>query len=366
MTRFISNCAAVAVLLLFASCSGDSPPESPVPRNVETYQVTLDPAMRRTIYPGQLRAVDRSDIGFETGGIITSLAVDLGDRFEAGAILGRVDGTQQKLAIDARQSDILDAEAQRSDAEIDYTRRNALRGTGAMSEAAIDAAEARLSSAEARVEGLKSALAQARKSLADTRMVAPFSGEVIERLVEPSQIVSPGQPVLRIISLEGGLEGVIAVPEAALSTFPEGSEVRITAQPGNRTFTARVTETGSSPNAAGLYPVVLALGTSEGLRPGLRIEAQSSTPSGAASERLTIPLTAFLPRGDGDAIVFMIAEDGRSVDARNVELGALTDQGAVVRSGLREGDTIVAKGLAVLRDGEEVAPLDTGPRRFNP
>lgn len=56
--------------------------------------------------------------------------------------------------------------------------------------------------AEARLENARAQLAAAESALADLELVAPFAGVVSELHINPSEWVSPGQPVLLLADLE--------------------------------------------------------------------------------------------------------------------------------------------------------------------
>jgi membrane fusion protein (multidrug efflux system) len=64
------------------------------------------------------------------------------------------------------------------------------------------AERARAEAARARVEQAKAAVEQARLALDYTRVQAPASGRVSSKSVEVGQIVSPGQPLLAVVSLD--------------------------------------------------------------------------------------------------------------------------------------------------------------------
>jgi len=345
-----------------AACGAEQEAEMPAPRVVETFTLSTAMSGKKRAYPGMVRASERSSLSFEAPGVILALNVDLGDTFKAGDTLGTVDARQANLGLESAKAELREVVAERDDAKLDFDRRASLRGTGAIAPAAIDAAEARLDRAEARVEALQASVATARDRIEDTRIIAPFDGEVVARLREPSEIVSTGQPVLQVVGDGASLEVVSNLPKRSIALLKIGDELDVSGVNGP-SAKATVIEVGRDAGVSGLYPVTLTF-ENESLRTGERVSV--SVPTERAAVELTIPLTAYIPRANNDeATVFVVQEADRRVKETTVILGPVSEDGAVVLSGLEAGDRIAARGLAVLRDGETVAVANSAITRYN-
>jgi multidrug efflux pump subunit AcrA (membrane-fusion protein) len=173
-----------------------------------------------------------------------------------------------------------------------------------------------------------------------------------------------GQTVYRVIGDTGGLEAVVNLPVSALDLFVLGHQAELVVRPSGVARSAVVTEVGNAAGLSGLYPVTLALDDASDLRPGLRVEVAACSDA-ESNAPLSIPLTAYLSAPGTVGRVFVLDPSTGRIAAREVEIGAITDAGIEVQSGLEVGDLIVARGLPWLRDGQVVAPLGVGPRRFN-
>jgi RND family efflux transporter MFP subunit len=353
-----------AVALLLPGCSAPAAPTDPAPRVVETFDVRLNAIQTSPVYSGTLRAKQRSDLSFLRTGQVVILTKELGDSFVRGETLARIDNMELSLVVEELTANLLGAEAERDDAQRQSDRFLAMRGTGAVSQSDIDAATARLETAHARISSLKASIGQARKRLTETVLVAPYNGQVVERLIEPSQTAAAGQPIYRIIGDEGGLEAVVNLPVTALDLFMEGHQSELVVRPLGAARTATVTEVGNAAGLSGLFPVTLALADSSGLRPGLRVEVPGQGVE-VVEKAPSIPLTAYIPVPGGRAHVFIVDRATGRVSTRDVTLGAITNEGIEVLSGLDIGDLIVARGLPSLRDGEIVSPLGVGVLQFN-
>jgi RND family efflux transporter MFP subunit len=103
-----------------------------------------------------------------------------------------------------------------------------------------------------------------------------------------------------------------------------------------------------------LGQVRIFVGSDQRLRVGAfgRATIQVGRRCGAA-----IPLSAVL-YGQGGAIV-QVVRDGR-IESRRVTVGLLAGGEAEIREGLSEGDMVVARAGAFVRDGDRVRPIPVG------
>ncbi len=367
LPRFAAKLLVITTLLILSGC-GDEPDRIPEPRLIEAITIgTGEPDQQRR-FPAELRGVQRASLGFEIPGMVRSVNVDLGQRFRQGQVLARLDPAQQSLGVEAARAAVREADAVLREAQLDYDRKAALDGTGAVAGAVIDAARSRLETAQARKASLQAEAGRARDLLGDTALRAPYSGEVTRRLAEPSQVLMAGQPVMEVVGLNRGLEAVIQMPSRFRSRLAIGQTAEFRATGGDTVYTARITEIAGGAGANGLYEVSLAVPAAarDGLNAGEQGEVFLPTRSAENEEpTVMIPLGSWYG-GDGTAAyVMLIDSETETVARRKVRLGEISDAGATVRAGLESGDRIVARGAAQLKDGETVRITGDGPSRFN-
>lgn len=346
-------------LLLLAAC-GSQEPEAPQPRVVQTMVATTVPGGGLKRFTGELRSVDRAALAFELAGIVEEINVELGDPFEAGDRLASLDGAQVQAAVEAAESALGEARTDLQNAEADGDRFLSLRGTGAVAESRIDQAVARRDTARDTFRRQRAELERARDRLEDTVLIAPFDGRVSERLVEPSDVVSAGQPVLRVTGSASKAEAVVAIPERDLSLAGVDTAVTVRLTADGRELPGRVAEVASSAGNAGLVDIVIAV-EGENLTPGTRIEV--ALPDNSLTAGILLPVGSFAT-GPGDrATVFVV--EGDVVRARSVEIDGLTDEGLIAVSGITVGEVIAAKGASRLRDGETITPVGEDLARYD-
>ncbi len=145
---------------------------------------------------------------------------------------------------------------------------------------------AAVETAHARIQAAEAGRAQAQADLDDTRVVAPFAGTVLEKLVEPGEVVAAGTPLVTLVDLSR-LYAKVYVSEADLGRLKLGDEARVyTDAFPRRPFGATIAEIGQQAEftprdvhtkderAKLVFAVKLALESSEGvLKPGMPADA---------------------------------------------------------------------------------------------
>ncbi|MEO0499595.1 MAG: efflux RND transporter periplasmic adaptor subunit [Pseudomonadota bacterium] len=366
---------ALGALIALAACGGE-PPKEPPPRIVETVIAAPGARAAEDRFPAQLRADDRGAVGFEVGGVIADIRVDIGDTFRKGQILATLDPRKQRLATEGMSAQLDEAVADAEEAALDYKRKSALAGTGAVAQSVIDAAARRRDQTSARVANLRAERGRVDEDLDDTRLYAPYAGSVVGRPAQPSEVVAAGQAVLEITGSDSGLEAVISVPDRLRGLFTPGRSFRFLPSETDAPVAARVTQVNAAAGVGGLFEVLLAVpgARQSGLAAGSRGEIVVARTGGdedeAAGETGTnaiiLPLTAIAMGESGTASVFVVDPDTAELAARTVVLGEAGDAGVAIKTGLDAGEIVVTKGVQLLRNGETVRATSATVSRFNP
>lgn len=329
------------VLPLLMACGEKTPPAEKIdtgPKLVKAMKVGAGGTAQEEVYSGDVRARIETQLGFRVGGKLVERMVDVGARVKAGQPLARLDAADQQLA--ATQ-----AEANRALAAAELKRAQELRQKNFISQAALDAKQTAATAAEAQAQLAKNQAAYAT-------LTADAPGVIAAVLAEPGQVVGAGQAVFRL-ARDGEREVAIAIPESRLAGLQVGAaatvqlwvgktykgklrELAPAADPASRTFAARISIVDADADVV--------LGRTATVR-----FAQS-----AASD-IIVPLAAILQQGPGEhgPAVWVIGADG-TVSQRPIKVSRYADLGAVVASGLAEGETIVAAGAFKLAAGEKV------------
>lgn len=281
-------------------------------------------------------------------GRVTAVTFEAGDALEADQALLTLEDRRERLAV-ARAKAALD-EAKRQKA-----RALELQESGAVSEAASDAAETA-------AEIARITLAEAEEALADRTVRAPFAGVVSLPLVEIGDRITPADPIATLDDRTSLLVEVEA-PETAFGRLRIDLPViaSTVAYPGER-FEGRLAEIDSRLDPAARAAAVRAEipNAEDRLRPGMSFVLRFDLPGAPA---IAVPELALQWERDG-AYVWRVREG--AAERAPVRLVARDGGRALVRAveeadpPLAPGDRIVVEGVQRLREGGRVRALN-GP-----
>ncbi len=204
----------------------------------------------------------------------------------------------------------------------------------------MDSARTQYEQALGAVEQAAGAVAAAAAVAADSRVVAPFAGRVVRKMVEAGDLAAPGRPLL-VLESEGARRLALTVPESVMAraglTIGQPLPVRIDARPDLGSLEAIVVEmTSGADPASHSFEIKAAL-------PVAGVPSGASGRARVAIDRravVAIPEAAVLRRG-GLSLVVVADAEGRT-GSRVVTLGEPVDGGRVeVLSGLAGGETVL-------------------------
>ena len=178
-------------------------------------------------------------------------------------------------------------------------------------------------------------------------ITSPIRGTVIDKNYKAGETSETGKVLCSIYDLSY-LTMTLSVDELDISDIAVGQRVEITADAvEGRTYTGVVTKVsvaGTSSGGTTTYPVTVRIDETEGLLPGMNVDAvitlESASgvlaiPTGALNRGNTVLVTADSPSAaNGTAI------EGGEYYSVPVEIGASDSSYIEIVSGLREGDTV--------------------------
>ncbi len=161
----------------------------------------------------------------DEAGRVVKLNVREGDEVKVGDLLYSVDD-------DLQQADLNQNKATLANAQQTYDRAASLRGTGAGTQASLDAAVSALRVAEAKVNTSETRLAR-RKGF------APVAGTIQQIYFREGEMVAAQRPVLSIMP-PGNMKLRFFVPEAELPKLSIGDQVRVVCDNCAADLTAKI------------------------------------------------------------------------------------------------------------------------------
>jgi RND family efflux transporter MFP subunit len=290
---------------------------------------------------------DLTRVSFRIPGKIDHLAVQAGQRVSQGQILAQIDDSiQSQVLVYAR------AQYQLSRRQLE--RAENLHQQGALTSAQRDQLQAGFRLAEANLK-----LAEA--GLSYTLVKAPFDGTVAGVNKELYEAVTAGETVVTVYRNDR-TDVLVNIPDILPAKIHQARDlqalqVRAVFSGAADVYTMHYLKgsTARNPKTQAFQFWITMPTPRIPFPPGLPVtitadlqEAGFSTETG-----LVVPLTALAAAAQQDVFLVWRYEDGM-VNPQPVQVGRITQRGALISGGLQAGDLIVTSGLSRLSAGQAV------------
>ena len=287
------------------------------------------------------------------GGRVVSVLVDAGEWVRQGQVLAVIDRSVQEQQVRGAAAQVSVAEADARLAQEDLERAQQLVGRGFISRAEVDRLTATRDAARARVNVARAQVAELRARNARLSIVAPASGFVLSRNVEPGATVGAGSGVLFNIAQGGEMELLAQVGETELAALSVGVQAEVTPAGYAKSFTGQVWQLSPTIDAQSRQGTArVALPYDPALRPGGF--ATAVVRSGTVNAPV-LPESALQSDAQG-SYVYVVGPDNK-VARRNVVLGEVTANGIIIAEGLAGTEQVVLRAGGFLAPGDTVKPI---------
>jgi len=358
----------------------DADAGAPTPvRTVAAVRGSVDSHINAT---ANLRALRSVTILSHSVGVVTRMVVEEGDFVRRGQLLCQLDDRELQVDLELARQKLAQTRVQLESAQIarekiqsqiaakaiELQRNVDALAEGLVSDTDVDlirnlvaelghderAQEATVRESEFRVEELIAEIAKVEYNIEEARVIAPFAGTIVERLVDLGQSVTPTDSIFRLASFSPIYADVFlsevesrAVKPGQLAsiqldigaTAVEGRIVRISPVVDDETGTVKVTAEIQSPTAQ--------------FRPGAFVRVSINTDT--VDDAVLIPKAAVIER-DGETFVFVT--ENETAHRKVVQLGYENGASVEVRSGINSGDLVVVAGQGALSEGDKVELIE--------
>jgi multidrug efflux system membrane fusion protein len=309
---------------------------------------------------GTLKAFNSAVIKARVAGELQGLTVREGDFVKVGQVIARIDSSEYQSRLRQAREQADSAKAQVDVAQRQYDNNKALVDQGFISKTALDTSLANLNAARSTYNAARAATDVAGKSVDDTVLRAPISGQISQRLAQPGERVAIDTRIVEIIDLSKlELEATLSAADSTQISVGQSAELQI--EGGRQAVLAKVVRINPSAQAGSrsvlAYLSIDNSGEASPNKPALPLRQglfAQGTLGTARTKLLALPVSSV--RTDKPAPYVQAIENGRVVH-KPIELGArgvAGNENVVAVKGIAEGTPVLRASIGYMREGSQV------------
>ncbi|ELP9497624.1 efflux RND transporter periplasmic adaptor subunit [Vibrio alginolyticus] len=346
MKRSLFTISAIALAVL-TGCKNENQAIVEQPLFVSTISVDAPVQSQHRAFKGIVVPAEQTPMAFRRAGEVQHVLVKAGDVVKQGQMIAKLDDSKEKQAVN-------DAEAQYTLAIRQLKRGEDLHARQMISKAELDELTANKELAEA-------TFYNATNQLNYTRLFAPFAGKVSDVFKERFERVAIGEPVLNLyqndlvyvrIELSDNVLAMVDPNSDSMSYKPRATFSGIDGR-----FALDYLEHTSEPNAeTQTYEMYLTMPQPKTeILPGTSVSVLvDMVKAGITSiDGYSVPVTALQAGSEGNEF-FVWKKEGGIVTRVPVMISQVNGNGAIVSSGVSQGDILINSNLRKLREGKHV------------
>lgn len=372
--KAVAAVLAATFIMAAAGCAKQGQQQAPQATLVKTMQVIKRDTPLVYDYTGFVQAQQEMELKAQVSGQITGKFFKGGDTVVTGQKLYTIDQRTYQANLLNAQAGLANARATLANAALNAERYTKLYENNAVSKQVLDNALTQRDQALAAVNAQEAMLENARISMTDTTVTAPFTGRIDTNAVEVGNYVVAGQTTLTKISNTNPvyIQFTMAEPEyLKLSASKDNNGgaaldnlTAVLSDGSTYDLKGKIAEVnrGINDNTGTLTIKALFDNPARRLLPGMFAHIQAT--AGIQQNAMLIPkraVTEMLYK----KFVYVVGADNK-VTMKEIILGPSVGRLYMVESGLNGDETLVVEGTGKVRQGAEVkaqpmteADLDT-------
>lgn len=290
-------------------------------------------------YSGTIEADNTVMIGFLVSGKIINVNVQEGQHITTGQLLASVEQQSYQYAYDIAKATFIKAED-------NFNRLKELYDKKSLPESDFIAAKSGLMQAKANVS-------LANKQLKDTRLYAPFSGIITQKITDIGATAAPGVPAFTIVKTDR-IYATASITESEISLLKIGTAATINVPSAGKEMEGRVTLINpQGDNLSKTFLAKIRLDNPGGqLLPGMIANIHINT--GKSLPEIVVPSKAVLRDLNNISYVF-VTKDNKTAFKKRVTVTRISGvENVVIGDGLALGEKLIVTGVNKIEDGSPI------------
>jgi len=330
-------------------------PQQPVP-NVLVSSAEQMALIEEISVSGTVISPRVAELALEVSGIVSSVAVDVGDNIQLGDELLRLDAELHKLSLAVSRAASEQAREQMVDTKRRLSDLQSLAKKHSVSENELQSLAAQVRIDSAALEGFLAEHKRQQALLRRHTLAAPFAGVISHKHVEIGEWVQPGKALFRLEDTNN-LRLDFQVPQSVFSKLGQVTDVTVSLDSLPQQYYRGQIDAVvpvSNPDSRSFMIRVALDNTQVSMTAGMSASAVLRLQHG--TQGIVVPRDALLRYPDGRITVWVLKQQGNEmmVEERQVQTGLSFDNKITITSGLQGGEQVVVQGNEALRNGQSV------------
>ena len=336
MRQFHPILLMCCVMITFQSCKKEDKTRKIQPIAVKTLILgSSDSNISNTSYAatGRIEADKSVALSFQVSGTIEQFPVSMGDFVQKGSLIAKIDATAYQKQYEARK-------AQAEMAKDNYNRVEEVYNKGSIAEVKMVEARSNYKQAEAAAQA-------SYQNVKFSRITAPFTGYIGQKMMETGDLASPGRPIVSFFDIDK-LKAIIPIPDDQVNQFQTGDKAIVKIEVLDAEYEGEITEISvqSDYNTPSYTAKITINNDDKKIKPGMACTVtlpETENASGATANTFVVPVETVSVTEQNENFVYVV-NDQNKAERRIVKTGKLYNNGIAITEGLQKGDQLITSG----------------------